>query len=189
MQSLSVEQLPSIRGYAWQGVGVEASSSRRIGAPDSKTRALLVDAAEALLLDEGYAAVTSRRVAAKAGLKPIERKVFAKHARRHRIVITVDHGEDALKDIHFATVENPVRLHSLQFDQAGEGDLDAVELTLLADTQQQVLDLVQRLRSVESIHSIKYGRRSSLVRRRVRDEGNGNGNGDDDDLDDENGNL
>jgi AcrR family transcriptional regulator len=51
-------------------VGVEASSSRRIGASDSKTRAQLVDAAEALLLDEGYAAVTSRRVAAKAGLKP-----------------------------------------------------------------------------------------------------------------------
>ena len=49
---------------------MEVSSSRRIGAPDSKTRAQLVDAAEALLLDEGYAAVTSRRVAAKAGLKP-----------------------------------------------------------------------------------------------------------------------
>jgi len=51
-------------------LSVEVSSSRRIGAPDSKTRAQLVDAAEALLLDEGYAAVTSRRVAAKAGLKP-----------------------------------------------------------------------------------------------------------------------
>lgn len=47
-----------------------ASSSRRIGAEDSKTRAQLLDAAEQLLLDEGYAAVTSRRVAAKAGLKP-----------------------------------------------------------------------------------------------------------------------
>jgi AcrR family transcriptional regulator len=46
------------------------SSPRRIGAPDSKTRVLLLDAAEELLLDEGYAAVTSRRVAAKAGLKP-----------------------------------------------------------------------------------------------------------------------
>jgi TetR/AcrR family transcriptional regulator len=46
------------------------SSSRRIGAPDSKTRSQLVDAAEVLLLEEGYAAVTSRRVAAKAGLKP-----------------------------------------------------------------------------------------------------------------------
>jgi TetR/AcrR family transcriptional regulator len=47
-----------------------APSSRRIGAPDSKTRAKLVDAAEQLLMEEGYAAVTSRRVAARAGLKP-----------------------------------------------------------------------------------------------------------------------
>ena len=47
-----------------------AASPRRIGAADSKTRAQLLDAAELLLLEEGYAAVTSRRVAAKAGLKP-----------------------------------------------------------------------------------------------------------------------
>ncbi len=47
-----------------------AASSRRIGAKDSKTRALLLDAAEALMLEEGYAAVTSRRVAARADLKP-----------------------------------------------------------------------------------------------------------------------
>ena len=33
-------------------------------------RAQLLDAAERLLLEEGYAAVTSRRVAARAGLKP-----------------------------------------------------------------------------------------------------------------------
>ncbi len=48
-----------------------ASSSppRRIGAIDSKTRARLVEAAEELLLEEGYAAVTSRRVGARAGLK------------------------------------------------------------------------------------------------------------------------
>jgi AcrR family transcriptional regulator len=47
-----------------------ASQPRRIGAADSKTRAQLLDAAEQLLLEEGYAAVTSRRVGAKAGLKP-----------------------------------------------------------------------------------------------------------------------
>jgi TetR/AcrR family transcriptional regulator len=46
------------------------SPSRRIGAADSKTRARLVEAAEQLLLEEGYAAVTSRRVGARAGLKP-----------------------------------------------------------------------------------------------------------------------
>jgi AcrR family transcriptional regulator len=47
-----------------------APQPRRIGAADSKTRAQLLDAAEQLLLEEGYAAVTSRRVGAKAGLKP-----------------------------------------------------------------------------------------------------------------------
>jgi AcrR family transcriptional regulator len=47
-----------------------STPSRRIGAADSRTRAQLVDAAEQLLLEEGYAAVTSRRIGAKAGLKP-----------------------------------------------------------------------------------------------------------------------
>ena len=55
----------------WQGTGVTATPSpRRIGSEDSKTRLQLLDAAELLLLEEGYAAVTSRRVAARAGLKP-----------------------------------------------------------------------------------------------------------------------
>jgi AcrR family transcriptional regulator len=47
-----------------------STSARRIGAEDSKTRAQLVDAAERLMLEDGYAAVTSRGVAARAGLKP-----------------------------------------------------------------------------------------------------------------------
>jgi AcrR family transcriptional regulator len=55
----------------WQGIAVTpAASPRRIGAEDSKTRAQLLEAAELLLLEEGYAAVTSRRVAARAALKP-----------------------------------------------------------------------------------------------------------------------
>jgi AcrR family transcriptional regulator len=47
-----------------------SSGARRIGAPDAKNRGLLLDAAEQLMLEEGYAAVTSRRLAHKAGLKP-----------------------------------------------------------------------------------------------------------------------
>jgi TetR/AcrR family transcriptional regulator len=45
------------------------ASPRRIGAPDAKNRTVLLDAAEQLILEEGYASVTSRRVAQKAGLK------------------------------------------------------------------------------------------------------------------------
>ena len=46
------------------------ASDRRIGAPEAKNRGVLLDAAEQLMLEEGYAAVTSRRLAEKAGLKP-----------------------------------------------------------------------------------------------------------------------
>jgi TetR/AcrR family transcriptional regulator len=45
-------------------------ATRRIGTETSETRAALLDAAEQLMLAEGYAAVTSRRVAAQAALKP-----------------------------------------------------------------------------------------------------------------------
>jgi AcrR family transcriptional regulator len=47
-----------------------STTARRIGTETSKTRGVLLDAAERLMLEEGYAAVTSRRLAARAGLKP-----------------------------------------------------------------------------------------------------------------------
>jgi AcrR family transcriptional regulator len=46
------------------------TSTRRIGAEDSRSRTALLDATEQLMLKQGYAAVTSRRVASAAGLKP-----------------------------------------------------------------------------------------------------------------------
>ncbi|MEU1983092.1 helix-turn-helix domain-containing protein [Nocardia sp. NPDC019395] len=46
------------------------STPRRLGAPDAKNRGVLMDAAEQLMLEQGWAAVTSRRVAEYAGLKP-----------------------------------------------------------------------------------------------------------------------
>jgi AcrR family transcriptional regulator len=45
-------------------------STRRIGAEDSATRTSLLVATERLILDEGYAAVTTRRVAKQVGLTP-----------------------------------------------------------------------------------------------------------------------
>jgi AcrR family transcriptional regulator len=43
-------------------------STRRVGNETSKTRGVLLDGAERLMLEEGYAAVTYRRVAAEAGV-------------------------------------------------------------------------------------------------------------------------
>jgi TetR/AcrR family transcriptional repressor of nem operon len=44
------------------------SSPRRVGTETSKTRAVLLDSTEQLMLDKGYAGVTYRSVAAKAGV-------------------------------------------------------------------------------------------------------------------------
>src|SRR6201995_790172 len=49
--------------------GDDVASERRLGSPEAKNRQVLLDAAEQLMLAEGYAAVTARRVAAQAGLK------------------------------------------------------------------------------------------------------------------------
>jgi AcrR family transcriptional regulator len=46
------------------------TTPRRIGTESSETRALLLDATERLMRDEGYAAVSSRRVASEAGVTP-----------------------------------------------------------------------------------------------------------------------
>ncbi len=45
-------------------------STRRHGSDTSKTREVLLNAAEELMRESGYAAVTSRRLANQAGLKP-----------------------------------------------------------------------------------------------------------------------
>jgi AcrR family transcriptional regulator len=45
-------------------------AARRIGAEGSATRALILAATEQVMLEEGYAAASTRRVAARAGLKP-----------------------------------------------------------------------------------------------------------------------
>lgn len=46
------------------------AQKRRIGAVHSETRARIVEAAEQVIRDEGYAAASTRRVAIAAGLKP-----------------------------------------------------------------------------------------------------------------------
>lgn len=46
------------------------TTKRRIGADTSETYALILDAAEKVIREEGYAAASSRRIATEAGLKP-----------------------------------------------------------------------------------------------------------------------
>jgi AcrR family transcriptional regulator len=47
-----------------------AVAARRIGAESSATRLAILDACEAVMIEEGYANASTRRVAGRAGLKP-----------------------------------------------------------------------------------------------------------------------
>ncbi|PEQ13230.1 TetR family transcriptional regulator [Novosphingobium sp. PC22D] len=47
-----------------------AGATRRVGAETSQTRELILKSTEKLIREEGYAALSTRRVAARAGLKP-----------------------------------------------------------------------------------------------------------------------
>jgi AcrR family transcriptional regulator len=47
-----------------------ATAPRRVGAETSKTRDALLDCVETMMLEEGYASVTYRALAAKAGVTP-----------------------------------------------------------------------------------------------------------------------
>jgi TetR/AcrR family transcriptional regulator len=47
---------------------VRTSATRRRGTETSETRSALLDVTEALMLEEGYAAVSSRRIAAEVGV-------------------------------------------------------------------------------------------------------------------------
>lgn len=47
-----------------------AGATRRVGAETSATRELIIEATLNLIREEGYAALSTRRVAARAGLKP-----------------------------------------------------------------------------------------------------------------------
>lgn len=51
-------------------MSTSATRKQKVGLESSATRARLLEAAEQLMLEEGYMAVTSRRLGAKAGVRP-----------------------------------------------------------------------------------------------------------------------
>ena len=88
------------------------TSARRIGAPDAKNRGLLLDAAEQLMLEEGYAAVTSRRLANKAGLKPQLVHYYFRTMEELFLEVFRRRGEEAL-EVHARLMKSPQPLWAL----------------------------------------------------------------------------
>ena len=63
-----VKRQPGKRKPANSEATAPAKSLRKLGSDDSETRKLILDAAEQLMQEQGYAAVTSRRLGARAGV-------------------------------------------------------------------------------------------------------------------------
>lgn len=98
----------------------------RVGSEDSSTRLLILNATEQLMLREGYGAVSSRRVAKDAGLKPplvhyyfpttedlflaVYRRAVAQEQERLDVANTSQHSLQAIWDIYTNATQTALSL-------------------------------------------------------------------------------
>lgn len=85
---------------------------RRVRRPKIDTCTILLDAAEALMLENGYAGVTSRRLATKAGLKP-QLVHYHFESLDNLFVALVRRFSEGLLERIKATVEQPEPMKAL----------------------------------------------------------------------------
>jgi AcrR family transcriptional regulator len=114
------------------------TATRRIGAEDSATRAALLDAAQALMLQEGYAAVSSRRVAAKAGLKP-QLVHYYFRTMDDLFLALVRRGAEQNLERHARALESPQPLRALwEFSSDPAGATLTMEFSALANHRKAI---------------------------------------------------
>lgn len=120
------------------------TSPRRIGAEDSMSRTALLDAAQALMLEEGYAAVTSRRVAAKAGLKPQLVHYYFRTMDDLYLEVFRRRAEENLERFERAMAESP-SLHTLWAMNADtRGATFRIEFAALANHRKAIAAEIAR---------------------------------------------
>ncbi len=130
-----------------------AQSSRRIGSADSETRAKLLDAAEALLIEEGYAAVTTRRVGAAAGLKP-QLVHYYFHSMDELFIELFRRGADRnLARLEKAAAADP-SLHNLwRLNMSARGGTFTTEMVALANHRKalrgEIANYAERFRAAQ----------------------------------------
>jgi putative Mg2+ transporter-C (MgtC) family protein len=110
-----------------------------------------------------------------AGLRPLERRIFAHHAMMHRVIVTTTRQGSILQEVKHALGGTKVELRSLQFDRKDKKGQNLVEITLRAEEQAQVLDVIQRLQESPEVIRVGWRRGASNFHRagmsgiRVRD--------------------
>jgi AcrR family transcriptional regulator len=111
---------------------------RRVGAETSKTRAVLLDCTERLMVDEGYAAVTYRNVAAQAGVTPGLVQYYFPALDDLFVALVRDRAERGLKKlIRQLRTDRPLRALWQYVNHRASAALTA-ELTALANHRKAI---------------------------------------------------
>lgn len=130
-----------------------AAPSRRRGAEDSQTRATLLDATLQIMLEEGYAAVSSRRVAARAGIRPALVHYYFRSMDELFLAVFRRGAEANLARLHRA-LDSPRCLRALwELDLDPHGTALMVEFMALAnhrkDIRAEIAAYAERFRDAE----------------------------------------
>lgn len=117
---------------------------RRVGAARSATRAAILDAAQILMLESGYAAVSARRVAMQAQIKPALVQYY--FPTMDALLLTLyRRAADLSIDNQVAALSSPQPLHSLwKLSSDARQAALAVEFMALANHRKSIKDEIAR---------------------------------------------
>jgi putative Mg2+ transporter-C (MgtC) family protein len=92
----------------------------------------------------------------QAGLRPLEGRLFAHRAHRHRILIQIKDGSDVLANIQQLMRQAQLRISSVQFEHDDEKDLDLIELTLVSDCPDEAIRAADLLRNAPGVRQVRF---------------------------------
>ena len=149
----------SLRGKGKATTGMASTgtaTTRRVGTEGSATRALILDTAEAVICEEGYAAASTRRVAARAGLKPSLVHYYFPTTDDLLLAVNAKGAEASVRAMEQALAENdPVRALWLMHTDSSRNAL-AYEFIALSNHR-------KNLRAVIAEHSERMRERQVEV--------------------------
>lgn len=114
------------------------TAQRRLGADNAKNRLRLIDATEQLLCEDGYAAISARRVAEKAGLKlPL---VYYYFKTMDDLILEVVRKNSARRLKHFVqALASPDPLRAIwKVNRDHSSAISATELIALANHRESI---------------------------------------------------
>jgi AcrR family transcriptional regulator len=144
-----------------------AATGRRFGAENAANRAALIEAGMDLLQEEGSAALTARRVAERAGLKP-QLVHYYFRTIEDLIIAIVRHagGEELKRMVRAAASEQPLRDLWNSWKQ-GSGAVLAAEVKALAQHSDAIrAEAVRMIEQHRMLISEAIGRHFEVLRQR-----------------------